>query len=542
MQPRIRRWAFLLLGAAVFAATHTQAPLYWSNQNQYFLHGLAAGGLGELHRDWLANTADPTPVFSAGVSWIFRLLGPTAFYLIFALLLVIYFLSLMAIGTATPRGVRSNMGRLRLAVGLIAIHAAISRWGSVQLFGGDYPWFLQSGVANQYVLGPGLQPSAFGVLLIAAIAAFAHDRLKLTGLCVAGAAIVHPTYLLPAALLMLGFLHVLWWENRRRACITLGMVVLILVSPILIYGVMTFGPSSAESYSKAQQILVGLRIPHHTEIDHWFDPIAIAQVVWIVAGLILVRRSRLWNALLIPFLLAAGLTFLQWFTNNATLALLFPWRMSALLVPAATAVILSRTITVFHPADAESAEDGIDWRRPRAYVLAIIGLALLVGSVGIQWAGWVYVVPADELELYGFVRTNAGEHDLYVVPITVPNPAASTRGSPSTTFVPIQQAVSLNKFPPDLQRFRLATGVPIYVDFKSIPYRDVDVLEWRRRIAQVEKWQEKIDPDELRQAGITHVVTPTERPFDSTQFESRWSNATYRVLKLRPVNSPAAGG
>ena len=37
--------------------------------------------------------------------------------------------------------------------------------------------------------------------------------------------------------------------------------------------------------------------------------------------------------------------------------------------------------------------------------------------------------------------------------------------------------------PLEMQRFRLATAAPILVDFKAIPYRDVDVLEWRRRIA-----------------------------------------------------------
>ncbi len=36
--------------------------------------------------------------------------------------------------------------------------------------------------------------------------------------------------------------------------------------------------------------------------------------------------------------------------------------------------------------------------------------------------------------------------------------------------------------PPKLLEFRLATGAPALVDFKAIPYRDVDVLEWRRRL------------------------------------------------------------
>ena len=40
----------------------------------------------------------------------------------------------------------------------------------------------------------------------------------------------------------------------------------------------------------------------------------------------------------------------------------------------------------------------------------------------------------------------------------------------------------------DLQRFRLFTGVPIYVDFKSIPYKDTEVLEWFRRLKQCSEW------------------------------------------------------
>ena len=40
--------ALFLLGTVVFALTYAQAPLYFSNQNQYFLHGLAAAGFGSL--------------------------------------------------------------------------------------------------------------------------------------------------------------------------------------------------------------------------------------------------------------------------------------------------------------------------------------------------------------------------------------------------------------------------------------------------------------------------------------------------------------
>src|SRR5919201_1818744 len=91
-----KRTASFLFWAIVFGIACTQAPLYYSNQNQYFLHGLAQGGMGDLDRDWLANTADPTPVFSASVAWTYRHVGEWPFQAGYVVLLVIYFLSLAA--------------------------------------------------------------------------------------------------------------------------------------------------------------------------------------------------------------------------------------------------------------------------------------------------------------------------------------------------------------------------------------------------------------------------------------------------------------
>src|SRR5579862_5969155 len=93
---RLSPLSFILVGA-VFAAAYCQAPLYYSNQNQYFLHGLANAGVGLLSEDWLANTLDPTPVFSALVTGTVRLLHPAAFYLFYALLLGAYAAALLGL-------------------------------------------------------------------------------------------------------------------------------------------------------------------------------------------------------------------------------------------------------------------------------------------------------------------------------------------------------------------------------------------------------------------------------------------------------------
>src|SRR5262249_22986773 len=97
LPPLVRGAAVFLIGVTVFALAYTQAPLYYSNQTQYSLHGLADGGRGLLRDDWLAGTADPTPAFSAGVAVTYRHLPVALFYVDYALLLGLYFLGMIGI-------------------------------------------------------------------------------------------------------------------------------------------------------------------------------------------------------------------------------------------------------------------------------------------------------------------------------------------------------------------------------------------------------------------------------------------------------------
>src|SRR5580700_1285315 len=114
---------FLLAAALVaFGIAHTQSPLYFSNQHQYFLHGLAAGGDGCLDRDWLANTLDPTPAFSAFVEFTFRHLDLFCVHIVFFALLGTYFVSLLAIASATvPEGPGRQRTLFAAGIGIVVI-------------------------------------------------------------------------------------------------------------------------------------------------------------------------------------------------------------------------------------------------------------------------------------------------------------------------------------------------------------------------------------------------------------------------------------
>jgi hypothetical protein len=58
-----------------------------------------------------------------------------------------------------------------------------------------------------------------------------------------------------------------------------------------------------------------------------------------------------------------------------------------------------------------------------------------------------------------------------------------------TDDIPVMDFVKDNSFdedvyliPSDLENFRIYTGVPVFIDFKSHPYKDVEVIEWYKRI------------------------------------------------------------
>jgi hypothetical protein len=519
------------IGTALFSLAYCQAPLYYSNQNQYFLHGLARAGEG-LAEDWLARTLDPTPVFSALVAFTARYLHPWLFHVYYALLQGAYAAALVGLFVRVARPDVARRHWPVFAALLVAAHAALLRWCSYRWLGQDYPWYLQAGVAGQYVLGAMFQPSTFGVLLVVAVCLFAWGRVVLAAVCVALAATVHSTYLLPGALLVAGFMTALVVEGRLRQAVGVGALALLLVLPVSLYVFLTFRPTGPETFAASQWLLAHIRIPHHATVDLWLDRIASYQLIWMGAGIAL-ARPRLRIALAVAAAGAVLLTLVQVWTESNTLALLFPWRLSAVLMPIATAVILSRLVAVaVLPA----------WSEPRrtAVISAVVVLALAAAGVWIMVAGLGFQSGREERGLLEYARRTRRPGDMYFVPVTVPELAQTTRGSLSSDFKPIaDKRRDARVIPPDLQGFRLATGVPIFVDFKSIPYKDIEVAEWYYRLIIVaEGVQKDLAKGEgwavagLRGWGVTHVVVPAGQRVEWAGVEKVFEDEHYRVYRI----------
>lgn len=528
------RWWWLAAAGLAFAFASTWAPHFYSNQHQYFLHGFAHAGFGDLANDWVANTTDPTPVFSWLIASVVRWLPMAILQMLFVLLMVLYLASLWWIVSCeqggsfedSPRATRAN-GAMVFAI-LIVAHAGIVRWASVHWLGKDFPWYLQAGVAGQYLLGPGLQPSVFGVLILAGLASYRLGRCTLGVALIASAASLHSTYLLPSGLLVGGVIVDQIRQKRVVRALMLGIFALVLVFPILVFISVKFSFSSAEAGAEARRLLCEVRIPHHCLIDRWLDSWAWLQIVWILVGLTTLRQNVLFPVLVVGVGGAVVLTATQWLTRSYFLALQFPWRLSAVLMPIATAAIASVL--------AKKIVKRLAFSWSMSLASAAVMVALL-GGITIWMQGLGYGENDSEKSMLEFVRVHRQSGDVYLLPSRIPAVGQGPRGNVSVTFAQPPDPKS-NLIPVDLQGFRLATGAAVYVDFKAVPYLDLEVLEWYRRMNNARKWYDRTDwsagaiREELLREGITHVVASKARPPRAHYLQPIYQDDAFIVYRI----------
>lgn len=148
----------------------------------------------------------------------------------------------------------------------------------------------------------------------------------------------------------------------------------------------------------------------------------------------------------------------------------------------------------------------------------VLSLAL-VGMVGLGLASFLHDLRlrADHpaMGMMNFIRATASEGDIYLIP-------------------------------PKLQDFRLRAKAPAFVDFKSIPYRDVEVLQWWDRLKLARHFYrdrvEYIDCGLIEKARrmerITHIILgPEQLGLQCPEFQALlYEDEDYQVFQLQPAS------
>lgn len=500
-----------------FAITCYQLPLFALNQNTYFLAGMSAAQYGFLSRDWQATRTDNIPLFSRLVSLLHSLGVDWIWYLIMICLAAAYAAALISVVRQCDARASKPVAHYGILAGLILLHGGwlFSSWlpptAILNGFERARRVFVE-GVAGQYTLGYFVEPSTFGVLILAGISLFVARREYLAILCISAAALFHPTYILHAFVLTTAMAWRLCNEKEHLSALVVGAILALTQLPNVYYLYTTFAPSNAVVFADAQSILIRERIPHHANVLEWMSVSSGVKCIIMGSGWYLSKSNkRLFVMLTGGLASAVGLTILQVVTSNASLALAFPWRMSVWLVPLCSAVLAT-------------------------YLLKAV-CRLLDGSLKGKfrqslWENrWLRVALAASLGL------------LIVLSVQANSRTDAKKRMPVTEFVKEFRQPDQNYVVPlEFEAFRLTTGVPVYVDWKSHPYKDVEVIEWFERVSRVRRFMEaKSGQEALRalerirdEAEVSHVLLPMGKAAILADVAGRviYRDHDYIVVKL----------
>lgn len=466
--------------ALVMAACLPTEPLFYSNQHTKFLHGFAQAGFGFLDEDWQAWTKNGLPLFTAIVYAVAATAPKEAFYLL-------QFLTFWGFAAAALMCWRA-LARERYGEGtgdrlLWPVAALIALTQISQPLGK-----LWQGVANQYILDRMFEPASFGSLLLVAVALFLGNRAILAALAIVAAAAMHPGYVIPGAALLFGFAVVALTEPAPpRAwplAVSIGLAGLIAT---FLYLQFAFKPTEPGLRIEAAAIIAKHRIPDHSLVSEWFDIDAWQKLIAVLAACWLARSARYGRLLLAAFGLTAALTLVAMITGSPEIALIAPWRTSTVLAPLANVVLLGALAVWIERKLAEAPPERAARLRRRLGlgVRAVLALAVVMGAA-LKAPAYLWPTPAPDLD---FARAERASGQLYLTPI-------------------------------DRSEFRLETGAPQYVNWKTHPYLDVEVIEWWRRIETARDVYaapalacEKITRL-AREEAVTHVFLPTGAPLE----------------------------
>jgi hypothetical protein len=293
-------------------------------------------------------------------------------------------------------------------------------------------------------------------------------------------------------------------EKRFFPPLAIGSGALLGVVPVLVSTFQTFGGTNPLLAARARELLVVFRIPHHAIPAVWFDGSVVIKFIFILIALVLVRRTTLLHFLLWPTLVAVLGTVVQGLSGSNTLALLFPWRVSSWVVPLSSGVLLFWGLEGLWPLLKQALS--------RRWVTTLtLAVAITLAGTGLAKSFLRYQERANATDrpIMAHIRQAKQPGEIYLIPL-------------------------------DMQDFRLETGAPAYVEFKSIPYKDSEVLEWYRRVslagslyrAPYKRRGCQIIAD-LMEEGVTHLILPYDHALQNCANLERkywdWSYALYRV-------------
>jgi hypothetical protein len=483
-------WAFLLGG--VFFSTQPTVGLYTDNQVTYFLQGLRLSGQNPwLEADWLSQTRSLHIAFTLLVAGLDRIgILPQAMRLLDILFRLVFLFSLGLMTNALFRladrkwAQRGLLIRGGFVLSVISIYV-LSLWpvyqlskffeavgvSSAAIAAEHFGFYYSFGGFSAFRYYP--EPAAFSMLIFTALALVPYKRWRWSAALLGIAGLFHASFLIHSGFLAGLIALYLWIKGERKESLWAAGIYAVLVLPLVIYILTRMtDPQTAA----ANLIIATERVPHHTQPTRWWD-----ATDWWHLGFILISTALLiwkdrgllhWAVGLTAVYVGLGIGLVIW-TDNASLAIMIPWRASGYLYNTAQLVVLTAGLYLLFNIFKR-------WPKVAALVLTIIPLALLVWSAV---DNGIYTVLADR---YQDTTTQPEYPFMQMIDAQTPEDAV--------LLVPLKGG-----------DYRLGAQRAIYVDWKSHPYRGGEALEWWDRVNFVEEFYTLPGPERQQTCGTADV-------------------------------------
>lgn len=420
-----------LLLSFLFALSIGQFAFFEEN-HVHLLRAIANDEFSKLGDDWLANQIDHTPLFTIFSAFIINYTSLIGLNVLHIFLSAICSISIYYI-------CKKNFSNYDFEKILFV-------WFLFLFFIFKEKSFAY-GVAGQYLLNPAYQPATFGVFILSSLALFVYRRDVLAIIFVILSASIHPTYIIQAFFLICGYLIYFLINKDLKNIFKISLLSIIFILPIVYYLFFNFYISDFQINLKAQSIMAENRIPHHAMVSSWFSYKDLQIILLIFISLwLMFKEKRLFIPVSFVVFASIILTIIQYFTSSNFLGLLFPWRSSVYIVPLCSMTILTKFL--FFLYNKYFVTDSI-----KSFYLNTFSFFLII-----------FFLIDGILETYN-------------------SNISHKRNYPISNMIKIHEKdINRMLIPTNLKQIRLNTGLPIFVDWKSAPFKNDAVIEWYERI------------------------------------------------------------
>lgn len=473
----------LLLIVLIFFISRESYPLFYSNQNTYFPHGLVIGGKESLINDWYSNTTPLHISFTLLISCLeslhFLKFGVVLFesFLTFCMLVgIVLLINWLIKDLKVDIFDQNTFKQYTLLIISLFIVIFLNNLTIYSFFFEPIYEKLRildfwqeiwefSGVANQYVYGGYFQPSEFGVLIFLAIILVAYKKNMHAVVCLGLSSLFHSSYMLHTTIIVsIIVVSTLFRKNKPRCAIKIIIVYSLIILPVLLYTILIFYNSSMSQ--EAINVLANYRIPHHVFPSYWWNKYELTRLtIMVIASIILFlkKKNYLFSQIIIlstTYILMSIL--IGYITNNAKWGLLFPWRASAYIFPISLIVLFSYVFFQLIYLLRFNKKSNLN-NFLRSFLILSITISII--SILVFDKNNEKNIPREYNNLVEKIKLLTQPEDVILIPI-------------------------------EWQDFRLLTDRAVYIDHKSHPYTSKEILEWKDRIDKVENFYRFETPSE----------------------------------------------